>query len=585
MKLSQRMILVYMAGCILPLVCVCLYMYGASKQALVEQELANESTRLCEQADKISQSMEMAIQLSDRLYYDEDVEKVAMIQYANTAAMKVDYREFDLFSEYLEQYYEDVSGICLYLETEGKVDNHYFKLLTEGIKEKSWYQRTIEAAGEPVWSYFTNGQTGKRSLRLTRILYNADNQNSGVMSITLKPEISDDFVARQESNTLLLLNGTELVHSNFSISDKELDTLTAAIGAKSFDGWLEFEGERCIVSTAEIAERYSSDTYTFVSITPYREVTALANKSAWQGLFLLFVCVGMMTLVIIFLGNWFSNRISAFSRVMHRAAQGDFTAEDPNIDKAQDEIWQLNRDLHVMIGDIQKLMDQTMQDKIQKEQLYSRQKDAELKMLAAQINPHFLYNTLENIRMMASIEGEKDIADLARALTKFLRSALDVGGDLKTLAWEMDMVESYIKIQNYRFGDRIHASVCYDREEAQQYMIIPFVVQPFVENAYVHGIEEMEENGQITVRVEIAENLCLYIEDNGKGMSPAKVEEMTRYINDFENLDRTHIGICNVNQRIRLKFGEEYGVDFRSEPGTGTQVKLCMPIVGRDANF
>jgi two-component system sensor histidine kinase YesM len=224
-------------------------------------------------------------------------------------------------------------------------------------------------------------------------------------------------------------------------------------------------------------------------------------------------------------------------------------------------------------------MDQTMQDKIQKEQLYSRQKDAELKMLAAQINPHFLYNTLENIRMMASINKQKDIADLARALTKFLRSALDVGGELKSLAWEMDMVESYIKIQNYRFGDRIQASVCYDRAEAERYMIIPFVVQPFVENAYVHGIEELEENGQITVRAEIAENLCIYIEDNGKGMSREEVEEVTQYINDFDNLDRTHIGICNVNQRIRLKFGEGYGVDFKSEPGRGTQVKICMPVL------
>jgi two-component system sensor histidine kinase YesM len=110
-------------------------------------------------------------------------------------------------------------------------------------------------------------------------------------------------------------------------------------------------------------------------------------------------------------------------------------------------------------------------------------------------------------------------------------------------------------------------------------------VQPFVENAYVHGIEEMEENGRITVRAEIAENLCIYIEDNGKGMSPREVEEVTRYSNDFENLDRTHIGICNVNQRIRLKFGEGYGVDFRSEPGRGTQVKICMPVLERDANF
>jgi two-component system sensor histidine kinase YesM len=286
-----------------------------------------------------------------------------------------------------------------------------------------------------------------------------------------------------------------------------------------------------------------------------------------------------MTVIIICLGDWFAKRMDAFSHVMHRAAAGDFTVEDPNINKAEDEIWELNQDLHVMINDIQKLMDTAMQERIQKEQLYSRQKDVELKMLAAQINPHFLYNTLENIRMMASMNHERDIADIAQALTKYLRSVLNVSGELKSLAWEMDMVESYIKIQNYRFGDRITAQVYYPEEMAKEIMIIPFIIQPFVENAYVHAMEDMEADGRIWIRVEVEDSLYLYIEDNGHGMSEEKLQEVTRDLNDFENLDRTHIGICNVNQRIKLKFGEPYGVDFESVENQGTKVKIRMPLI------
>jgi two-component system sensor histidine kinase YesM len=95
-------------------------------------------------------------------------------------------------------------------------------------------------------------------------------------------------------------------------------------------------------------------------------------------------------------------------------------------------------------------------------------------------------------------------------------------------------------------------------------------------------MEDKEADGRIIVRVEISDELLLYIEDNGHGMSEEKCEEMTKYINDFENLDRTHIGICNVNQRIKLKFGEPYGVDFQSEENAGTKVKITMPLVRRE---
>ena len=108
---------------------------------------------------------------------------------------------------------------------------------------------------------------------------------------------------------------------------------------------------------------------------------------------------------------------------------------------------------------------------------------------------------------------------------------------------------------------------------------MPFVVQPFVENAYVHAMEDMEEGGLIKIRVEITDILKIFVEDNGNGMSPEKLEEVIKYLNDIENLDRTHIGICNVNQRIKLRFGDEYGVDFESVEGKGTTVSIRMPLI------
>jgi two-component system sensor histidine kinase YesM len=312
---------------------------------------------------------------------------------------------------------------------------------------------------------------------------------------------------------------------------------------------------------------------------------ALANKNAIGGLLPLLVGMLVSTLAIIALSNWFLKRINSFSTVMHAAAVGDFEVENTEIGQVHDEIWDLNNDLNQMIQDIKALMEAAAEERVQKEQIYSRQKEVEFKMLATQINPHFLYNTLENIRMLARINKQPEIEDISVTLTRLLRRSLSANHEQVTLLWEMETAEYYIRIQNYRFGDRIRAELTYDKEQAANYLILPFVVQPFVENAYVHAMEDKEADGLITVRAEITDRLVLTVEDNGQGMDQETLAEITRYINDFENLDRTHIGICNVNQRIKLKFGDEYGVDFESEKGVGTKVQITIPLVTSDGNI
>ena len=108
---------------------------------------------------------------------------------------------------------------------------------------------------------------------------------------------------------------------------------------------------------------------------------------------------------------------------------------------------------------------------------------------------------------------------------------------------------------------------------------MPLLVQPFVENAFVHGLEAKESGGEIVIRVEVRSHLWITVTDNGCGMSMEKLDEVRRGLNDFENLDRTHIGICNVNQRIKLQYGEDYGLEFESKTGAGTKVCIKLPVL------
>ena len=131
-------------------------------------------------------------------------------------------------------------------------------------------------------------------------------------------------------------------------------------------------------------------------------------------------------------------------------------------------------------------------------------------------------------------------------------------------------------MQDYRFHDRIHYRI-ETEGDIEPLKVMPLLIQPFVENAFVHGLEAKESGGEIVIRVEVRSHLWITVTDNGCGMSMEKLDEVRRGLNDFENLDRTHIGICNVNQRVRLRYGEEYGVTVESICGEYTRVEITLP--------
>jgi two-component system sensor histidine kinase YesM len=232
-----------------------------------------------------------------------------------------------------------------------------------------------------------------------------------------------------------------------------------------------------------------------------------------------------------------------------------------------------------MIRDIQELMAKVVQEQVQKEQLNTRQKEVEFKMLASQINPHFLYNTLETIRMQARVKNQPEIEELAKMLAKIMRHNIQVGDSLQPVKEEIKLVRYYLKIQDYRFHDRIRYEILVDEEKIDHLLMMPLVMQPYVENAFVHGLEGKERDGLIRIEISVRTHLWITISDNGCGMSEEKLQEVRNNLNDFENLDRTHIGICNVNQRIKLQYGNDYGVTIDSAQGEGTQVTIKLPVI------
>lgn len=216
-------------------------------------------------------------------------------------------------------------------------------------------------------------------------------------------------------------------------------------------------------------------------------------------------------------------------------------------------------------------------------------KQMELTALQSQINPHFLYNTLDTIRGQALIDGNKEIARMVEALSSFFRYSISRKGNLVTLRDELANINNYMLIQRYRFNNRFSLEIIIDEEDkvAYDYLIPRLIVQPVVENAIFHGLEEKLEGGKVTIEVIVTEkNLILMISDNGKGMERKALNALNERICSNNrgledtmtgNQRSTGIALPNIHRRIQLLFGEEYGVHVYSTIGQGTDVEIVIP--------
>lgn len=217
--------------------------------------------------------------------------------------------------------------------------------------------------------------------------------------------------------------------------------------------------------------------------------------------------------------------------------------------------------------------------------------ETELIALQSQINPHFLYNTLDSIRGLALLNDVKEIADMTEALSKLFRNMIAKEGKLITLEEEFEAVENYMIIQQFRFNNKFEYVKKIEDEEVLKYKVSNLILQPIVENAIMHGLEKKHGRGKVVVSAYATERrLIINVEDNGLGISTEKLEYLNSVLkskklnqNDHSK-SRMGIALTNINQRIQLQFGSKYGINIMSTKNLNTVVELVLPlIIGKEA--
>lgn len=576
-NIKQRLFLIYIIGGLMPLLGVSIYMSLGTKSLFIAQTRESEVAELSLISDALSENVRVIMDVSKRMYFDKELEKIAFTKYSNYSQMINDCRSYDKFEEYLAYYYQEIASITLYVNNETISNSGEFVYAEESIKQESWYQQTIQEDGRVVWSYKEDIITKKKSIRLSRVLRTEKGEFVGVLVMIMQNKRTELPITNRETETVLLLNDQVMLHSNrLDTQLEEVIKLLKEIPEGNIASYSDvtYKGKECVLSFEKVRPAYSDSYFTVLSIQPYRDILAGTNQNTRTSMLYISICVVASVILISVFSHRFGRRVITFKEEMHKAANGEFQIAGSI--GGGDEISELYADLIRMIASIEELMSTLVKEQVQKEKLYARQKDVEFKMLASQINPHFMYNTLETIRMKARVNNQPDIENIVKMLAKMLRRNVEVGDRLVSLTSEINLVENYLKIQSYRFGERIHYDINVECD-ISNVQVIPLLLQPIVENAYVHGLEAKEGEGLLTITVKVEESLVILVNDNGVGISEEKLVEINKSLNDFEDIDKTHIGLGNVNQRIKLLYGDSYGVHISSKQFTGTTVRISLP--------
>ncbi len=574
-RLRYRMLLVYIIGGALPIIIIGLYLVHGIYNILTEQAKSAEVTELDMTRRQVEEMANTLVTVTKYFYFDPQLEEIAAKQYTDYQEMVHDYRKYDSFLNYGSYYNNTIAWMNIYLTNDTIVSNSRFTKVTEEIEEEEWYALAKKKNGGALWRFCQVPSKDNRALTLLRMLKTRRGGDVGVLAVYVRPDRFQTFLQERDCDTFVVLNGqTVVAGQEQGLYFEQVAGLLPEMEKGQVQKNVMIDKQEYVMTCENLPLVESEDYLQIISFRAYRDILQeVRGQIAKSAAFFILSAVLSITVILLF-SHSFSSRVERFRAEMQKAAEGNFALEK-NLG-GSDEISDLYDYLGTMIYQIQKLLAEVYRERLHAERLTIQQKDAEFKMLASQINPHFLYNTLETIRMKARRSRQRDIEEIVQMLAKIMRSTLQAGVSEVTIRNEMELVENYLKIQQYRFEERIQYHI-YVEEGLSQLLILPLIMQPIVENSIIHGLESKEGIGNIDIKVCRRErNVVISIEDDGLGMDNGTLEKLRQNLNIYNEKGK-HIGVSNVHQRVKLKYGESYGVEIYSVEGAGTKVEILLP--------
>lgn len=449
----------------------------------------------------------------------------------------------------------------------------------DDFEQDEWYQKTLEKKGGIVifgtHTPFYNKKSTEKVLSIARVINKTGGkQPLGVLLVDIRLDSLSE-----------ILNLSENTKRNFIITDpsgsiiyasKDMDISNPLeIDNQMFDKVLDepsgsfttpFEGHNSFFN-------FVTSPYSGWKVIQYMNEKEVTRSSALLGKMMLGLAIGsigMAVLFMILMWHRVTKPIIFLKRQVEKVGSGNFDVDLGSSRK--DEFGVLYQGLRRMVEELQNYIERSSRAQVQ-------QRVARLGALKSQINPHFLANALESVQMKAIINGEREIGEMVGTLGQLFRIHTQMSKTIIPLHQELEHIRLYVKVQQMRFGDKIQYEE-HVLKETESLQVLHFSLQPLVENAIIHGLERQAGPGLLEISTDRLDNqMLITIRDHGVGMSTEQLQSLRERLKSHNENDDSHIGLVNVNERIRLHYGEQYGICLNSVLGEGTTITITMPAL------
>jgi len=478
-----------------------------------------------------------------------------------------------MYSSYLQGMENNITVLDFHGHLYASWENQIGKY--DEIRSSDWFQAILDSNDHFVWIVHEKGFISRNSGRLitvARVQRSADGGSPvGVAMSTIAANdlvylfrgLDGEVMLTGPDGRLLAANRPDAAGTNFADSEDFQQIVNSSAGQLIDDSG----GEKTIVN------------YTTISMTGWKLIQRIPYDSVFQDIFRLrkiniFVAAGIFLLFLLIsvtISVGVTRHLKLLRRKMKQVEYGRF---HPIVTiRGNDEVADLIRAYNTMIERIKELIEHVKTEQKHRENM-------RFKALQAQINPHFLLNTLNNIKWMAYMRQDREVGDMLSHLGVIMESSVGKGEDIIPLGEEIRYIQSYVALQKIKYDERIE--VHYDLpDEVLQARVIKFTLQPLVENSIYHGLDKKKGKGSIRIsaRVEDGE-LFITVEDNGVGIPPQTLDKLRDALE--QRIDLTigdKLGLANVHERIRMQFGDRYGIRLESRELAGTTVTVRMPFI------
>lgn len=558
------MVIIYVICVILPIIVLSSFYYAITVRKVDARNVREIENALLNAKNSIQTIIDRATLISDLLYDDDDIYNALSLREGDGKSL---IRFSDSLDKKIRSYVINGSleSIDIYSDNEYLYRGVVLKKMSD-VKNEKWLTDFLASDDNArVLTYYDNNLDRYQISMLRKMNKKKRDDASNVIKLNFSlTDISQALYAYSEKRDLYLVQDNKIIALRKYSADKKDPEYS--IGDE-FDA----EDKRTILKKLDFPAQY--------------QVAAFYNPDHMVDMFgaetitfiaLIFFILFFSSIVIFIITKSQSTKLNRLTECALKIQRGIFeTVDDKNMGK--DEIGTLTRGINDAIVTINSLINKVYKEKIKNAEIEKAQYKTKLSALQGQVNPHFMFNIFEVMRMKALKKKDREQAAILKEISKMFRHLISWEEDMIRLEEEMIFVNAFIGVQSYSMDDEVEISISID-EETKRCYIPKMSVQVFVENAFLHGLESISSDKKFSLNAYLSENnLCIEICDNGQGFD----EEFADAINSGKidvYLKNKGVGIKNVITRLRLYFNDEFGIHVLSIPYKKTQIKLTLPV-------